>query len=132
MDGERVAAARRHTATVSGRNCRRRDSPGGPEATPDVRSDMNLTELQDLVARLYTDRDSRRGIDGSLDALSGRIADLPELLTGGDIEKQARHLADALVELTSVANGLEINLQEAIRYYVHGCPECGNNPCDCN
>lgn len=93
---------------------------------------MNLTELQDLVARLYTDRDSRRGIDGSLDALSGRIADLPELLTGGDIEKQARHLADALVELTSVANGLEINLQEAIRYYVHGCPECGNNPCDCN
>jgi len=93
---------------------------------------MTLTELQDLVARLYADRNARRGIDGSLEALSGRIAALPDLLDEADIEKQARHLADVLVDLTSVANGLEVNLQEAVRYYVHGCPECGNNPCDCN
>ena len=37
-----------------------------------------------------------------------------------------------MVEVTSIANQTGIDLNEALRFYVHGCPECGNNPCDCN
>ncbi len=93
---------------------------------------MTLIELQDLIARLYADRDARRGVDGGIESLNDRVNRLPDSLDGADIEKQAHHLADVLVDLTSVAIGLGINLEEAVRYYVHGCPECGNNPCDCN
>jgi NTP pyrophosphatase (non-canonical NTP hydrolase) len=93
---------------------------------------MTLIELQDLIARLYADRDARRGVDGGIESLTERVNRLSASLEDADIEKPARHLADVLVDVTSIAIGLDINLEEAVRYYVHGCPECGNNPCDCN
>ena len=71
-------------------------------------------------------------MDGGIESLANRVNRLSDSLAGSDVEKQARHLADVLVDLTSVAIGLDINLEEAVRYYVHGCPECGSNPCDCN
>ncbi len=93
---------------------------------------MTLLQLQDLVARLYADRDVRRGVDGSIQSLAGGVQRLPAALDGDDLEEQARVLADIMVDLTSVAIGLEVNLEEATRLHIHGCPECGNNPCDCN
>ncbi len=93
---------------------------------------MTLLQLQDLVARLYADRNVRRGVDGSIQSLAGGVQRLPAALDGDDLEEHARVLAYIMVDLTSVAIGLEVNLEEATRLYIHGCPECGNNPCDCN
>ncbi len=93
---------------------------------------MTLLELQDLIGRLYQDRDSRRSLDAGIDELDARIHRLPEALGNDDLSEQARHIADVLVGVTSVANKAGIDLEQALRFYVHGCPECGNNPCDCN
>lgn len=93
---------------------------------------MTVIELQDLVAKLYGDRNARRGVEGNIESLSSRVQRLPGSLDEAGVEQQAKVLADIMVDVFSLAVGLSVNLEEATRFYIHGCPECGNNPCDCN
>ena len=96
-----------------------------------VLNTMTLNELQELVQKLYGNRDAARGLDATIDALDDRIHGFSSLAEK-EIDDRAKTLARALVEVTSIANQTGIDLNEALRFYVHGCPECGNNPCDCN
>lgn len=93
---------------------------------------MTVSELQGLVARLYADHLERQGLDGSLESLNDRARRLHEDLAGTDLEMHARHLTDLLVDVVSVAIELGVDLEASLRYFVHGCPSCGANPCDCN
>ena len=96
-----------------------------------VEAGMTLNELQELVGKLYGNRDAGRGIDATVAALDDRIHRISEL-ADAELNDKAKTMAAVLVEVTSIANQAGVDLNEALRYYVHGCPECGHNPCDCN
>lgn len=92
---------------------------------------MTLNELQELVNTLYGNRDSARGLDATVESLDNRVHRLSDLAEA-ELDEKAKTLSAVMVEVTSIANQAGVDLNEALRYYVHGCPECGNNPCDCN
>ncbi len=92
---------------------------------------MTLRELQELVHTLYGRRDAARGLDATINGLDDLVRFMPGL-ADRELDDRAKAISRVIVEVTSIANQAGIDIDEALRYYVHGCPECGNNPCDCN
>ncbi len=92
---------------------------------------MTLRELQELVQTLYGNRNAARGLDATIEGLDDRIHRISDL-ADRELDERAKALSGVIVEVTSIANQAGIDMDEALRFYIHGCPECGNNPCDCN
>ena len=94
---------------------------------------MTLDDFQQLIDRMYSDKDRRRGMAGTFLWLSEEIGELASALAEGTKQEQAREFADVLAWLTTLANVQGINLTEAVREkYGSGCPGCGKFVCDCS
>ena len=92
---------------------------------------MELTELQDLMARTYGERDERRGVTAAVAWLTEELGELARAARKGTTEEQLHELGDVLAWTASLANQLGLSLDDAIRRYTDGCPKCGATPCDC-
>ncbi len=93
---------------------------------------MHIREFQQLMRRLYFQRDSERGIKGIYDWLVDEVEELREALEKGDEEETKKEFADVIAWLSSLANIAGIDLEEAaIEKYNGKCPKCGNSPCQC-
>ncbi len=94
---------------------------------------MTLEELQQLIERMYSDKDRARGAAGTFLWLSEEVGELAAAIGEGTPQEQAAEFADVLAWLATLANVLGINLTEAVRAkYGDGCPGCGKYVCDCN
>ena len=71
-----------------------------------------LADLQRTMDQLYGDRDRARGVPTTVAWL-------------------AEELGDALAWLASLANQLDISLDDAVARYRDGCPRCRAAPCAC-
>ena len=109
------------------------DSPGGqcpPErsAPPAV----TLAEFQELIRRMYLEKDVARGIDGTFMWLIEEIGELATALRDQTLEEQSAEFADVLAWLVTIANVAGVDLTEAVtRKYGTGCPGCGHLVCSC-
>ncbi len=93
---------------------------------------MHIREFQELMRRLYFQRDSERGIKGTYDWLVDEVEELREALEKGDKKETKKEFADVIAWLSSLANIAGIDLEEAaIEKYNGKCPKCGNSPCRC-
>ena len=93
-----------------------------------------MTELGDLQRRMeqtYGERDRARGIPATVAWLAEEVGELAKAARKGTRAEQVHELGDTLAWLASLANQLDISLEEAAARYSDGCPRCGARPCDC-
>jgi NTP pyrophosphatase (non-canonical NTP hydrolase) len=93
---------------------------------------MDLRALQDLMRDLYEDADKGRGVPSTVAWLTEELGELAQAVRKGDIDQQTHEIADVLAWLASLANQLDIDLEEAMIRFASGCPKCGKSPCICN
>ena len=93
---------------------------------------MDLRALQDLMRDLYEDADKERGVPSTVAWLTEELGELAQAVRKGDIDQQTHEIADVLAWLASLANQLDIDLEEAMIRFASGCPKCGKSPCICD
>jgi len=106
------------------------EGPGaiGPGYTPRI---VEISELQDTLRRTYADRDARRGPDATFRWLTEEVGELARALRHGRRDELVHEFSDVIAWLASLANLVEVDLDEASARYANGCPKCGASPCTC-
>jgi NTP pyrophosphatase (non-canonical NTP hydrolase) len=93
---------------------------------------MHIYEFQDMMKRLYFQRDVERGVNGTFDWLADELAELKGSLKGSDKEAIEKEFADVIAWLASLANLAGVDLEKAaINKYDNKCPKCQEAPCQC-
>jgi NTP pyrophosphatase (non-canonical NTP hydrolase) len=83
------------------------------------------------MAAQYGVRDLARGREATVAWLAEELGELAKAVRKGSREEQVHELGDVLAWLASLANQLDIGLDEAADRYARGCPKCGATPCRC-
>ena len=93
---------------------------------------MTLAEFQQLIRRMYMEKDLARGIDGTFMWLMEEVGELATALRNGTQEERSHEFADVLAWLATIANVADIDLTKAVQQkYGSGCPGCGRFVCTC-
>ena len=93
---------------------------------------MTLHELQALIRAMYHVKDAARGVAGTFMWLVEEIGELATALRSGTHEERTLEFADVLAWLATIANVVDVDLEEAVRRkYGTGCPGCGQFACTC-
>ena len=93
---------------------------------------MHIYEFQEMMKRLYFQRDFKRGVDGTFSWLTDELEELKEALKGTDKQATEKEFADVIAWLASLANITGIDLEKAaINKYSNKCPKCHKSPCQC-
>lgn len=79
---------------------------------------MEITEFQDLMEKLYGEADRERGIPSTVAWLCEELGELAQAVRKGTREEQLHELGDVLAWLASLANQLDMSLEEAAERYV--------------
>ena len=93
---------------------------------------MTLREFQQLIRNMSHDKDAARGVEGTFMWLTEEIGELATALRSGTPEEKALEFADVLAWLATIANVVDVDLEQAIaKKYGQGCPGCGQISCTC-
>jgi len=92
---------------------------------------VELAEFQRLMARTYGERDRARGVDATVAWLAEELGELARAVRKGSRADRLHELGDVLAWLASLAEQLELSLDDAAARYAQGCPRCGALPCRC-
>lgn len=93
---------------------------------------MDISEFQDLMRKLYFQRDAKRGVSATYEWFVDEVKELGEALTSMCRENVEEEFADVIAWTASLANVLGIDLEEAaLKKYNRRCPKCGTSPCSC-
>ena len=96
-------------------------------------SSVNLTDFQQLIRRMYHDKDVARGIDGTFMWLMEEVGELAAALRSGTAQERHEEFADVLAWLATIANVAGVDLSAAVqKKYGSGCPGCGRFECVCD
>jgi len=93
-----------------------------------------MTELSALQRQMdvtFGVRDRARGIPATDAWLAEEVGELAKAVRKGRRDEQLHELGDTLAWLASLANQLDLSLDEAVDRYRDGCPRCGASPCGC-
>lgn len=86
-----------------------------------------------MMHRIYFDRDSKRGATGTYEWFMDEVRELGEALEKDNAAALEDEFADVLAWLASLANILNIDLEDAaLSKYINKCPKCGKTPCQCS
>ena len=91
-----------------------------------------LSTLQHQMDVTYGARDRARGIPATVAWLAEEVGELAKAVRKGSRDDQLHELGDVLAWLASLANQLDLSLDDAVRRYESGCPRCGTAPCGCD
>ena len=93
---------------------------------------VSVNDFQNLIHKMYFEKDAARGIDGTFMWLMEEVGELATALRTDDKENLAEEFADVLAWLATIANVAEIDLTAAItKKYGSGCPGCQHFVCSC-
>ena len=91
-----------------------------------------MAEFQQLIRRMYFEKDVARGIEGTFMWLMEEVGELATSLRNGTHEERVGEFADVLAWLTTIANVAGVDLTAALHQkYGSGCPGCGRFICTC-
>lgn len=94
---------------------------------------VSLADFQQLIRKMYFEKDLARGIDGTFMWLMEEVGELAAALRSGTQEERLEEFADVLAWLATIANVAGIDLSAAVaRKYGAGCPGCRQLVCVCN
>lgn len=108
--------------------------PPATNDSPSKRPDpsVSLADFQQLIRKMYFEKDVARGVDGTFMWLMEEVGELAAALREGTHDEQMGEFADVLAWLTTIANVVGVDLSEAVhRKYGDGCPGCGKFACIC-
>jgi NTP pyrophosphatase (non-canonical NTP hydrolase) len=83
---------------------------------------MDLAEVQQLMDELYGATDRERGVPSTVAWLCEELGELAQAVRKGTREQQVHEFGDVLAWLASLANQLDISLDEAMERYVTDPP----------
>ena len=94
---------------------------------------MDIKDAQDLIRRIYLERDKERGMERTLLRTFQELAELSDAISKErpmkDVEAE---VADVFAWVISIANLLEIDLGDALlNKYNNACSRCNKVPCEC-
>jgi NTP pyrophosphatase (non-canonical NTP hydrolase) len=93
---------------------------------------VHISEFQDMMRRLYFHNDSKRGATRTYDWLVDETIELGDALKSRGKEQLASEFADVIAWLASLANVVNIDLEDAtLSKYDNKCPKCSHSPCQC-
>jgi len=83
---------------------------------------MELAEVQRLMDELYGATDRERGVPSTVAWLCEELGELAQAVRKGTREQQLHEFGDVLAWLASLANQLDISLDDAMQRYVTNPP----------
>ena len=83
---------------------------------------MQLAELQTLMEQLYGPGDRERGVPSTVAWLCEELGELAQAVRKGTREQQLHELGDVLAWLASLANQLDLSMNDAVQRYVDDPP----------
>lgn len=93
---------------------------------------MKLADIQELINRMYSDKDRERGVAATYMWFCEETGELASALREGSREELEGEFADVLAWLITLANITDIDLTQVMhRKYGEGCPGCGKLVCAC-
>lgn len=99
----------------------------------DPGGEISISQFQQLIRRMYLEKDVARGLDGTFMWLVEEIGELAAALRSGTSAEKHEEFADVLAWLATIANVAGVDLSEAVRRkYASGCPGCGQFICACD
>lgn len=78
---------------------------------------MQLSEVQKLMDDLYGQVDTDRGIPSTVAWLCEEVGELAQAVRKGSREQQLHEFGDVIAWVASLANQLDISLEEAMERY---------------
>lgn len=95
-------------------------------------ADISLGDFQQLIKRMYFEKDVARGVEGTFMWLMEEVGELATALREKEPVNLAEEFADVLAWLATIANVAGVDLAGAVRKkYGGGCPGCGRLVCAC-
>jgi NTP pyrophosphatase (non-canonical NTP hydrolase) len=79
---------------------------------------MEISAFQDLMDDLYGEADRERGVPATVAWLCEELGELAQAVRKGSTDEQLHELGDVLAWLASLANQLDLSLDEAAGRYV--------------
>jgi len=96
------------------------------------RARMQILEFQNMMKQIYFHRHAKRGTAGTYEWLVDEVQEPGDALKEDDKKGLEDEFADVLAWLASLANVVNISLEEAaLRKYGGRCPRYFQNPCNC-
>ena len=83
---------------------------------------MELAEVQRLMDELYGEADRVRGVPSTVAWLTEELGELAQAVRKGTREQQLHEFGDVLAWLASLANQMDIDLDDAMQRYVENPP----------
>ncbi|MGY6499826.1 MAG: MazG nucleotide pyrophosphohydrolase domain-containing protein [Acidimicrobiales bacterium] len=83
---------------------------------------MEIAGFQALMEQVYGDADRERGIPPTVAWLCEEMGELAQAVRKGTPEQQLHELGDVLAWLASLANQLDLSLEDAAQRYVEDPP----------
>jgi NTP pyrophosphatase (non-canonical NTP hydrolase) len=83
---------------------------------------MELSAFQQLMDDLYGDADRQRGIAATVAWLCEELGELAQAVRKGTVDEQRHELGDVLAWLASLANQLDLSLDDAARRFIDNPP----------
>lgn len=94
---------------------------------------MEIRDFQNLINKMYSDKDRKRGSAGTFMWMVEEIGELASAIAEGTQQNKEEEFADVLAWLFSLANVENVNLTAALETkYGSGCPGCGKMACSCS
>jgi NTP pyrophosphatase (non-canonical NTP hydrolase) len=93
---------------------------------------VHIREFQQLIDRMYSDKDRRRGSAKTFLWLAEEFGELASAIAGKERRNKQEEFADVLAWLVTLANVEGVDLEKAIGKYARGCPGCGQMVCECD
>ena len=78
---------------------------------------MELNDVQKLMAELYGKADTPRGIPSTVAWLCEEVGELAQAVRKGTKEEQLHEIGDVLAWVASLANQLDLSLDQAMVRY---------------
>ena len=83
---------------------------------------MELAEVQRLMDELYGEADRVRGVPSIVAWLAEELGELAQAVRKGTREQQVHEFGDVLAWLASLANQMDIDLDDAMQRFVENPP----------
>ena len=92
---------------------------------------MDIHDLQETMRATYVERDAARGRDATFRWLTEEVGELARAIRTGDRANLELEFSDVAAWIASLANLLDVDLDEAVARYATSCPKCHRQPCAC-
>ena len=94
--------------------------------------DLSALNFQTLIERIYFERDSARGTQGTLLWFVEEVGELVRAIRRKERDNLEEEFADVYAWLATLASIQGLDLEAMGRKkYANGCPKCSATPCAC-